>query len=411
MLLPLLKLGHFKPVREALDYIFSLQDSGMPPRGRLTTTAGAVGTSGPKWLNTTGCALAIAAEYFLHTMDAEFWNEFETKVLRAMDWIVGELRATRQLNADGSRPTQYGLMPFGCATDGDVGHVIAYTDAYTFWGLEKAAALLKEIGHERAAEMEAEVALYRSDIRQAAAALAREDGFIERKIVTGDHDEEYYEPFELTCGAYHLVAGNALIADDPLIERYIEYFERMRGADLFAGRMDHDTAYIGLPEWIWQEIYLRRGEWKKAFACLEINWRYGKTRDTHQSQERFRMSDPTFCPWQPNGSGNGRLLDMMIKAMYFEHDGVATLFAGVPFEWLRKNGVTELESLHTRQGVLSLRAAMLNGDECKVEVTFSDSKAIPHTIRFPDHLHIKDAEIVDSNGFQQIFVITSQLET
>lgn len=42
-----------------------------------------------------------------------------------MGWTVGELRATRKLNPDGSRPLHYGLMPFGCATDGDIGRIVA----------------------------------------------------------------------------------------------------------------------------------------------------------------------------------------------------------------------------------------------------------------------------------------------
>jgi len=50
----MLRLGHFQAVRRALDFIFSLQDAGCPPSGKLTTTAGAVGTMGPKCLNTTG---------------------------------------------------------------------------------------------------------------------------------------------------------------------------------------------------------------------------------------------------------------------------------------------------------------------------------------------------------------------
>ena len=390
MLMPLLRLGIFEPVRQALDYVFSLQDGPCPPKGRLTTTTGAVGTSGPKWLNTTGVALALASEYYAYSKDEKFLEEYLPRLLRAMNWIVGELRATRRVNEDGSRPPWYGLMPFGCATDGDIGYIVAFTDAYTFWGLEKTVLLLEQTGHEQAREYRAELELYRRDMTQAVIGLTRPDGFIARKIATGDPDEEVYGPFDQICGAFHLAAGNAIDVDDPIFQRYIEYFERRQGEDLFFGRMDHDTAYMSIAEWMWHEIYLRRGEWKKAFALMQINFKYCKTRDTHQTQERFRLSDPTFCPWQPNGSANGRLLDMMIKSIYYERGDTATLFAGVPFARLRENEVTELKNLHTSRGVLSLKATMVDLQRCQLTFEGSTPEAIPHVIHFPQHLIASD---------------------
>jgi hypothetical protein len=29
--------------------------------------------------------------------------------------------------------------------------------------------------------------------------------------------------------------------------------------------------------------------------------------------ERFADNDPTFCPWQPNASANGRLIQMLFE--------------------------------------------------------------------------------------------------
>ena len=122
MLLPMLRLGHFKPVRQALDFVFSLQDGGSPPEGRLTTVAGAVGTTGPRWLNATGSALALAADYSLYSRDEDFLAEYLPKIVKAMGWIVGEILrhakarrrrlATAVLWADALRPRQrrrYGL--------------------------------------------------------------------------------------------------------------------------------------------------------------------------------------------------------------------------------------------------------------------------------------------------------------
>lgn len=387
-LLPLLPLGHFEPVRQALEYIFQFQDSGHPPRGRLTTTEGAIGTSGPKWLNSTGSALAVAADYYRYSHDAEFLAAFLPRILKALRWIVGELRATRQLLPNGVRPLYYGLMPFGCATDGDIGYVIAFTDAYTFFGFEKAVLMLEQTGYAQAAEFREELEQYREAIAAAVAGLARPDGFIDRKIVTHAPDEDLYAPFDQTCGAFHLVAGNALDAESALFRRYVAWFERNLGDNLFGGDMDRETKYMIISEHIWQDIYLRLGEWKKAFAVAQIALRYGMTQDTHQAQERFRLSDPTFCPWQPNASGNGRILDMLRKSFYFEHAGTVTLLGGIPFAWLRRYGQITLSNLHTPQGIVNLETSMQDDDRCAIRLRADSPRALPRQLRLPEHFQV-----------------------
>ena len=101
----------------------------------------------------------------------------------------------------------------------------------------------------------------------------------------------------------------------------------------FCGRMNEEVVYMGIGEFTWHGTYLRLGEWKKAFAAMRTNLRYGITPDAFQVQERFSRRNPAFTPWQPNASGNGRILEMMLNCLYFEHDGMATLLGGVPFPW------------------------------------------------------------------------------
>lgn len=91
------------------------------------------------------------------------------------------------------------------------------------------------------------------------------------------------------------------------------------------GNIDKDLTYMGIAERDWQYIYLSTGQWKKAFAANRANLQYGMTHDTYQVQERFSRSNPAFTPFQPNGSGNGRIMDMMLNSFYFETEqGVTT---------------------------------------------------------------------------------------
>ncbi len=383
MLLPLLALGHAAPVRAALDYIFNLQDGGCPPQGHFTTLEGAVGTTGPRWACTTGVALALAAAYYRYTRDEDFLNAYLPKMLKAAGWIIGEIRATRMVNADGSVPITSGLMPLACATDGDVGYVFAWTDANTYRGLEALASLLAEIGHAYAPAVCAEADRYRGDINRVVAALAREDGFIPRAIPS--RDGTLYAKFDTICGAIYLGLLGAIDVRTERFARYRDYMETHAANGYFWGPMDRDTMYMGTAEWAWQDIYLKLGAWKSAFMALQTFLRYGMTQDTFQVQERFAKSNPAFTPWQPNASGNGKVLDMMVKSLYYADGDGATLFGGIPFCWLQWNGATALTNLRTPWGRVSLEAVMLDDDRCRVTL----SGNLPAHLRLPEHLIVE----------------------
>lgn len=387
MLRPMLRVGLFEPVRKSLDYIFSLQDAGCPPEGRFTTTEGSIGTTGPKWMCTTSSALALASDYYVYSKDEEFLNKYLPKILKASQWIVDEIKATRKLNPDGTRPLYYGLMPFGWATDEDVGYVVSMTDGYTFWGLEKTVNLLEQIEHKDAPKFRKELELYRSDIAVAVKGLAQPNGFIERKILTKDKETKILTKFENVVSSAMLGYCGAVESNSKIFSNFIKYYEENRAVGYFMGNMDREIAYIGTAEYIWQKIYLSLGEWKKAFAATQINLKYGMTQDTYQVQERFSRRNPAFTPWQPNGSGNGRMLDMMLNSLYFESDEGVTLLAAIPFSWLQANKTIELKNLYTKTGRVNLVVKVLDSKTCEVVLTSIDGSALPELIRLPKYLN------------------------
>jgi hypothetical protein len=390
MLEPLLSLGRFSAVREALEYIFSLQDGGCPPEGELTTTEGSVGTTGPRWLCTTGAALALASDYFRYSGDAEFLNEFLEKMFRAADWIKGEIRATRKMNPDGTRPPWYGLMPSGCATDGDIGHIVAKTDGFTFWGLNKFAELLNDKGHGRAGEFLREAELYRRDIEAAVKEMTKPDGYIERKILTGK-EKKIQRRFEFISGAQQLFYTGVLDVEYPGLKAFMEFFENNVADGPFLGRLDSEKIYIGNSECYWQDIYLKMGEWKKAFLTFQTYLKYGLTEETFLVQERFSKLNPAFTPWQPNGSGSGRVLEMMIKSFYFGNKGEAVLFGGIPFARLKDNERTAVKGLYTPGGRVSVEAEMLGDGKCRVILSADSPPAMPKKVKIPGFLRVESA--------------------
>ena len=407
MLRPMLRVGLFEPVKKSLDYIFSLQDAGCPPEGHLTTTKGSIGTTGPKWMCTTGAALALACDYYSYSNDQQFLKQYLPKIIKAADWIVGEISATRKLNPDGTRPLYYGLMPFGWATDGDIGYVVSMTDGYTFWGLEKTVNLLEQIGYKDAPGYRKQLELYRSDIAVAVKGLARSDGFIERKIIT-DEKGMITKKFANVVSSAMLGYTGAVKPESDIFRRFIKYYEENRAIGYFMGNMDREIAYIGTAEYIWQHIYLSLGEWKKAFAATQVNLKYGMTQDTYQVQERFSRRNPAFTPWQPNGSGNGRMLDMMLNSLYFETDEGITLLGAIPFSWLQANQLTELNNLYTKTGRINLKIKTITPETCELALTSLDGNALPQLIRIPKYLNAmpKNPSVIDKGD--GIFKFTDQ---
>lgn len=359
MLLPMLQLGHFEPVRRVIDFIFTLQDGGSPPEGKFTTLAGAIGTTGPRWANSTASALALATEYYRYAKDEKFLSTYLDKMMRAAFWIIGEIRATRKLNSDGSRPPVYGLLPFACATDGDIGYVVAISDAYSYFGLEKFSQLLSEIGHEQASEVADEVAHYKRDIDQAVDVMRHANGYIDRKIVLPDDTSTIARKFNNICGSHTLVLTGALDAQDERFRQHADYCEKNTMDGFFVGSMDLDIMYVGLGEHAWQHVYLCLGDWKKAYSTLQTNLQYGMSKDAYLVQERVSVTNPAFTPWQPNSSGNGRMLDMILKQFYFKyhdvtHGDTCVFFGGMPPAWFEINPEMSLKGLYTHAGRISV---------------------------------------------------------
>lgn len=384
MLRPLLRTGQFEPVKKALDFIFSLQDAGVPPIGKFTTTAGAIGTTGPRWANTTGMGLALACDYYLYSKDQSFIDNYLPKILKAMHWIAGEVKATRILNADGSRPLTYGLMPFAVASDGDAGYFISATDIFSFWGMEKAVSLLEQLQHKEAISMRKELEQYRSDLLVAIEHLAQPNGYIDRRIIIDDSNIQEAAKFINTDIMAPIATVGIISPESELFQNYIKYYENQVAVDYFMGKMDREIFYMIQCEHYWQPIYLMLGEWKKAFMTLQTCLKYGMSHDTHQTQERFNLRNPAFAPWQPNGSGNGRVIDMILNSLYFENGDEVILLGAVPFEYLMANQTTSLCNLYTLTGRVNLKVK--NIDKNRYHLELSSDQPLPKKIRIPSYL-------------------------
>lgn len=398
MLRPLLRTGQLDVVKRSLDFIFSLQDGGYPPEGNFTTLEGSVGTTGPRWANTTGMALDLASEYYLYSNDEAFLQEYLPKILKAVHWIAGEVKATRLLNPDGSHVMTYGLMPFAVGGDGEKGYFVGTTDLFTFLGFYKTVDLLERIGHPEAPAMRAELEQYRAAMHEAIERLTMPSGQISR-VLRPDGSQGRIARINEYVDTMAPIATMGLV--DPsseLFQNFIRFYELNAGDDFFMGKLDQERYYIVQGENYWHQIYLELGEWKKAWGVARAAMKYGITQDMHLVQERYSLQDPSFCPWQPNGSGSGGVINMILNSICYESERLSEviLLGATPFEYLVSNGTTTLKNLRTTKGIIDIEVRCIDQDT--LEMTLSAPDALPARIRIPEYLHARQT----GKGYKKI---------
>ena len=395
---PMARLGHFAEVRKVLEFILRLQDGGCPPEGAFTTLAGAIGTTGPRWANSTGAALMLAAEYLECAGDADFEKLHLENLIRAAKWILGETRATRRLRPDGSREIGYGLMPGCVVNDGDRGIFFTTTDSYSYAGVRHLADFLLRRNHPEGAWMDAECARYKADIDRTVAEIQRDDGFIPR-MVGSDKDGSF--EFRNIPGALGLVwSGTVDPATGERMARMVDYWEREHATGPFMEPFDFGIRYIGNCESGIARYHALRGEWKKSYFAREAFMNYAMTRDLHITAERYSEVDEGFTPWQPNASNNGRGLDMMIGRFFIDGGSRIVLMGGfAPFE----TADVSIDGLRTRFGRCSiiLRDGLLRAEW---------ERPLPAglLVVVPDHLRFVPDTDIEPAGLS-IWKITSPL--
>lgn len=348
MLRPMLKLGHFEPVKKVLEFILSLQDGGAMPEGDFTTLKGAIGTTGPRWANSTGSALLLAAEYLEFSKDDDFRRRHLDDLVRAAKWILGEIKATRKLNPDGSKRLGYGLMPSATATDGDRGYIYVMTDTWSCVGVERLLRVLEEEGHPDYEEMKRECEQYRKDISAAIDTVRRPDGFIDRKLSA---EGRIAAAFAKSSTSLKLLDSEYADDMDERVEGMVKYSETSMFDGLFCGPMRNGMKYLGNLERVMARFYMAHGEWKKAYLAWRTFRNYGMSTPLSLTQERFSLTDDAFTPWQPNSSGNGRYLDLMLERFCYRTSYGFVLLGGfAPFH--RRE--LSLNGIHTLEGDFSL---------------------------------------------------------
>ena len=271
-----------------------------------------------KWDNANGAALWGMGHHLLTRDDPALFEEFRTPMLLCLDYIQ-----SRRDPAKAAPGEIKGLFTSGKASDwGEVGQHWTYTDAVNVYGIGFMADAFAHFGDPEAPRIRAIYEEYKSVVAGVLEGFAKahhgERSYNMPHILGTPFEESYNHCFS-TDGAPYLIRLGFMDPNSEIFEQMENFYREIGMLDDvhgLASRMTNDDCgspglygnvyYTGVAEICWIEAWKRRGETEKAEAYLRGVLKYNITSEYIVS-ERYCSADPWFTPWQPNGSGAGRL--------------------------------------------------------------------------------------------------------
>ncbi|MBM7563275.1 hypothetical protein [Paenibacillus sacheonensis] len=384
------RLGYGATVERVLDYFLSTQDGSAGPEGDISSAEGSFRPH-IHWMCETGVVLGMLAGHYWMTRDASWLARVAECAVRACEWVTRE-RAAAKAAAGDSRPKHYGLLPPGRVHDWPDKGYFFFSDAQTWRGLHDMARALNHIGRPEGQRYLEEAEDYRACILRAVdnATHVLADG------MSWVANEVYAKPGD-QVGVYALDGPISLVdtglwsVDDPRLEE-LEQLLRDRGSlnDLFGSKLPEmedaqlgllqqgfangpvDLYYVNTVERVWHRIWRKRGRREDALRYFWSMMGYSTTLDTGHTHERYCPQLPWLSPWQPNGSANGRLFDMIADSLFEASDEGLHLLPCVPASWLERGKTIEVERASTPFGPVAFRVARESDRILAVELEASE---------------------------------------
>jgi hypothetical protein len=395
------RLGYKPAVEKILNYFLATQDGSEGPEGDIVSPEGSFRPH-IHWMCETGAVLGMLADHYWMTRDTAWFERVVERGLRACRWIIRERNATKQVDADGARVKHYGLLPAGRPHDWPIKGYFYMSDAYTWRGLNEFAKILVELRHPDGDEVMREAEDYRACILEA---VRHGTYLLEDQEIHWVSNEVYTKPGE-RVGVYSidglasLVDAGLIAETDPLVYD-LEQLLRNEGtlSDLFSCKMaemedrqlgilqqgfahgEIDLYYVNASERIWHKIWMLQGEREKALRYFWSTMAYSTTLDTSHCQERFCPQLPWLSPWQPNGSGNGRLFDIIANSLFLFHNGSLQLLPCIPADWLDAGKEIRVERAQTPFGEVNFSIRSISSSE--IAVQFHNEAFFPVWICIP----------------------------
>lgn len=271
------------------------------------------------WDNAESAILWGIGEHLRCTKDASRADFFRPYVRAMLDYIEA------RRHTDDGTPWK-GLYPAGVASDwGEVGKHWTFTDAFAVRGITRLAEALEALGDRDAAAVRAVADDYRAAVVNVMTSLyaghEQDEAYILPHIAGIDFEDSWNHCF-YTDGAPYLSWLGILDPKSRIFEQMEAFYVRnglfehglagrMTNATDFGVGVYGDCYYTGISELCWIYPWMARGEWDKVEAAAAALLTYNVTPEYIVS-ERYCSFDPWYTPWQPNGSGSGRIVEFLL---------------------------------------------------------------------------------------------------
>jgi hypothetical protein len=284
-------------------------------KGKIQSNAG--------WCNFNGSVIWGISEHLKFTNDQKEFNYFLPHLLDMRDWIERMRTSPREVGYPG-------LFPVGKGSDwSEQAQFWTFTDSHNARAIRSMYEMLEQYAHPEAKPTRRMYEDYQSTLVQIRDELHR--GHEEDEVFILPHelgiafeDSENYSYY--TDGAPYLLY-TGLIEPGSCLHRQMEEFFRRRGQFErgLTGRMTScssycDEAYFGgygdvwytmQSETYWIKAWMATGEIEKAKETLNAMLTYGMTPE-YVVAERYCSINPWYSPWQPNGSGSARMMEILL---------------------------------------------------------------------------------------------------
>ena len=410
MAVPLSSIGYGKELEPSLRF-FTERQTGLGkyaekergPEGDIKSTYGCyTGNFLLRWMCETGSVMWALASKYQYSHDIAWLKKNKESILAAWDWIQGERARTRRFEENGEKVLYYGLLPKGRVHDWDEWHHFFFSDTYSWKGMAEIAAAFQDAGFPEADRLRSEADEYRTCILEAVSKAQFTDPVTGLQFIpnlTGYQAGERGGLWWADGPSCMFFTGLLNASSDPRFDAMVGYLTQTWGT--LAGlmnRMDEPKElgkknpfwYVNSCERGYFESFLARNETEKALLVFYSNLVYGMSQDCYQTVERIHVSDANYAPFQPNASGNGRMIDMFRRMVIDEQEpGVLWLLRGCPRRWFAPGESISVENAPTLFGTMALHTHSTN-DTISVVIDAPDRKTpreIKVVVRHPDGKH------------------------
>lgn len=276
------------------------------------------------WDNMESALIWGISEHLRYVNDPEQFTYFRP-------YLIAMLRHINMKRSSVTKSPYPGLYPMGKASDwGEIGQHWTFTDAVQVHGIESYVKACEQYGSSDLEYVRSSYEDYRSavvNVMNRLYAGHENDASFMLPHIAGLSFEESYNHCYYTDGAPYLCMLGIMDPKSRMFEQMEAFYNenglfdhglcgRLTNATDFGVGAYGDCYYTGVAELIWLYPWMVRGEWGKADRTTAALLNYNVTTE-YVVSERYCSFDPWYTPWQPNGSGSGRIVMYLLD--YFDN--------------------------------------------------------------------------------------------